>query len=157
MKNALSVFGNGKALSPFRAMEQMNRDLGRFFEGQWPEWTPSNALIDAAFEPSVDVFEDKDQIKVKAELPGMSKDDIKVSLENGVLSIQGEKKEEKESKEGGVLRQERSYGSFYRAFSLPAGVDASKAEASYKDGVLELKLPKKEEAKPKSIEIKIGG
>ncbi len=100
-------------------------------------------------------MEDKDQIVVKAELPGMSKDDIKLSMENGVLSIQGEKKEEHESREGGVLRRERSYGSFYRAFALPAGVDPSKAVASYKDGVLELKLPKKEESKPKSIEISV--
>jgi len=157
MKNQLSILGNGKTLSPFRMMEQMNRDLGRFFDGGWPDMQAANSLMEGAFAPSVDVMEDKDQITVKAELPGMAKEDIKISLENGVLSIQGEKKAEKEVKEGGLLRQERSYGSFYRAFTLPAGVDGSKATANYKDGVLELMLPKKEEAKPKAIEISVKG
>ena len=148
MKNQLSIFNTGQRYP-------LHRDLARLFENPWQGSDLSDSLFEGAYQPSVDVSEDSEGFLVKAELPGMSKDDIKISMENGVLSIEGEKKEERDSKQGGLLRRERSYGSFYRAFSLPAGVDASKAEASYTDGVLQLKLPKKEEARPRSIEISV--
>jgi HSP20 family protein len=150
MKEQLSI-GNGNGFP--RLLRRMRHDFDRLFEEGWPVLAADDSLAEVAFQPSVDVTEDKDQVLVRAELPGMAKDDIKVSVDGGVLSIQGEKKENKETREGGVLRRESSYGSFCRSFTLPAGVDAGKAAASYRDGVLELKLPKKEEAKPKAIEI----
>ncbi len=105
--------------------------------------------------PTIDVVDEKDHLLVKADLPGLNKDDIRVSIEDGVLSIQGEKKEETEEKKKGYLRAERFYGSFFRSVSLPSAVDDTKVKASYKDGVLELTLPKKEEAKPKQIKVDI--
>ena len=154
MKDLLPVPANGTRAWPALA-RLFRRDLGDLLGEEWSLAPLRDSLMEGAFQPSIDVTEDKDRYTVKAELPGMSKDDIKISMENGILSIQGEKKEEKETREGGRLRSERSYGSFYRAFNLPAGVDAAKAQASYKDGVLVLELPKKEEAKPKAIEISV--
>ena len=109
----------------------------------------------ALWAPAVDIVDEKDAIKVKADLPGMKKDEVEVNLENDVLTIKGEKKEEKEIKEKDFIRSERYYGSFYRSFSLPTGVDAAKVNAVYKDGVLEITLPKKEGAKPKQIKVDI--
>jgi HSP20 family protein len=106
--------------------------------------------------PRVDITEDKDVYRLKADLPGMSKDDISVNVENGVLSINGEKKEEKkEHEKDRYYHYERSYGRFSRCFNLPDDVDAAKIEASYSNGVLELTLKKDEKAKPKAIEVKV--
>ncbi len=106
--------------------------------------------------PRVDITEDKNGYHLRADLPGMGKDDIKVSVENGVLSITGEKKEEKkEHEDGRFYHYERSYGSFCRAFNLPDEVDAGSIEAAYNNGVLELTLKKDEKAKPKAIEVKV--
>ena len=105
--------------------------------------------------PAVDIVDEKDQIKVKADLPGMKKEEIEVNVENDVLTIKGEKKEEKEIKEKDYVRSERYYGAFHRAFTLPASVDAQKVNATYKDGVLEIALPKKEGAKPKQVKVEI--
>jgi HSP20 family protein len=99
------------------------------------------------------VHDSKDNLVVRADLPGLKKEDIEVSIQDGILVIRGEKKEEAERKGNGAVRTERFYGSFHRAVSLPAAVDDAKVKASYKNGVLELTLPKKEEAKPKQIKI----
>ena len=103
----------------------------------------------------LDITDEKDQIKVKADLPGLKKEDIEINLENDILTIKGEKKEEKEIKEKDFIRSERYYGAFHRAFTLPASVDAAKVNAAYKEGVLEITLPKKEGAKPKQIKVDI--
>lgn len=134
-------------LDPFQELErEMNflfsRGLGR-------------ELADAAWSPAIDVLESKDRIAVKADLPGMNKEDIEVSVQGDTLIIKGEKKQEKEVKEGGRIRSERTYGSFYRAVTLPEGADASNVKATYKNGVLELILQKKEEVKPKQISIEV--
>jgi len=137
---------------PFRELAewpgQTNRMLGKPFGwmtkhdgGQWV--------------PEVDIAEEKDRIIVKADLPGMTQDEISVELSNGIVTIKGERKRETESKEGKTYRTERAYGSFVRSFTLPAGVEASKAVASYRNGVLELILPKMEEAKTKEIHIEV--
>ncbi len=105
--------------------------------------------------PAVDIVDEKDQIKVKADLPGLKKEDVEVHVENDVLTIKGEKKEEKETKEKDYIRSERYYGAFHRAFTLPASVDAAKVNAAYKEGVLEITLPKKEGAKPKQTKVEI--
>ena len=110
----------------------------------------------ADWAPSVDIEETEDKYLIKADLPGVDKKDIDVKLENGVLSIRGEKQVEKETgKDTKHHRRERFYGSFARSFTLPDVVDGDAVDASYRDGVLTLHIPKKEEAKPKSIDIKV--
>ena len=105
--------------------------------------------------PAVDLFEDKNDIVVKAELPGMEKENVEVKLTDHMLTIKGEKKKEEEIKEENYYRSERSYGSFIRTLELPADVHADKVKASFKNGVLEVRLPKTEEAKSKEIKVKV--
>ena len=106
--------------------------------------------------PNVDIVENKDDYKLHADLPGLEKKDIKITVENGVLSISGEKKLDKKEKEKGkYYYYERSYGSFHRNFSLPDNVDEKSINANFKNGVLELTIKKAEKAKPKEIEIKV--
>ena len=103
----------------------------------------------------MDLYEEKDEIVAKVELPGMEKDDIEVNIIDHRLTVKGEKKKEKEIKEENFYRSERSYGSFIRALDLPKEVQAEKAQASFKAGVLEIWLPKTEEAKKKEIKVKV--
>ena len=105
--------------------------------------------------PDVDIYEDKGDLVMKAELPGMSKDDIEVKLTDGSITISGEKKQEKEVKKKDYYKWERSYGSFCRSFRLPAEVQEDKVQSTLKDGVLEVRLPKSEEAKSKEVKVKI--
>lgn len=116
------------------------------FEGDWnaSEWSPS-----------VDISETKDNIVIKAEVPGIRKEEIKITLQDNVLMLKGERKQEKEEKETNFHRMERSYGSFARSFNLSTVVQADKIKASYKDGILNIILPKAEEVKPKQIPIEI--
>jgi HSP20 family protein len=103
----------------------------------------------------VDIREQNDAYLVEVELPGLSKDDVKITMENNILTVQGEKKQEKEEKRGNYHRTERVYGSFQRSFTLPSSVKNEKIEAQYKNGILTVTLPKVEEAKPKAIEVKV--
>jgi HSP20 family protein len=105
--------------------------------------------------PSLDVFEEKDEIVVKADLPGMNKDEIEVTVTENVVTIKGEKKKEEEVKEKDYYRRERSYGSFVRSVELPSEVKSDQIKANFKDGVLEVRMPKTEEAKKKSVPVKI--
>ena len=105
--------------------------------------------------PSLDVFEEKDELVVKADLPGMSKEEIEVTVTGSVVTIKGEKKKEEEVKEKDYYRRERSYGSFVRSVELPCEVKSEQIKANFKDGVLEVRMPKTEEAKKKSVAIKI--
>jgi HSP20 family protein len=138
----------------FDNIEDFQREMNRLFDFKLNR---SLKVANGAslWAPAVDIVDEKDQIKVKADLPGMKKEEIEVNFENDVLTIKGEKKEEKEIKEKDFVRSERYYGAFHRAFSLPAGVDAAKINAAYKDGVLEITLPKKEGAKLKQIKVDI--
>jgi len=104
--------------------------------------------------PALDITEDDGNYKVTVELPGVVKDDVHVEVEEGILTVRGEKKTEREEKKGKARWTERSYGSFCRSFSLPANADADHVEASFKDGVLTLILPKTEAAKPRQVSIK---
>ena len=141
-------------LDIFQDLEDFQREMNRLFDLnlQRPLKAGNGGSL---WAPAVDIVDEKDQIKVKADLPGMKKEDIEVNVENDVLTIKGEKKEEKEIKEKDYVRSERTYGVFHRAFTLPASVDAARVNASYKEGVLEIALPKKEGAKPKQIKIDI--
>ena len=105
--------------------------------------------------PPVDIYENGDNLVLKAELPGINPDDIEIRVEDNTLYLKGERKFEKEVKEQNYHRVERSYGTFTRTFSLPNSIDSDKVAANYKDGVLTLTMPKKEEAKPKTIKINV--
>jgi HSP20 family protein len=108
-----------------------------------------------AWAPPVDIVERQDHLVIRAEIPGIPKENMDVRIENGVLTLHGERKEEKEVNEVNTHLQERVYGSFTRSFSLPTTVDATRVSAVYKDGVLEVTVPKVETAKPKRIDIKV--
>jgi HSP20 family protein len=138
-----------------RDMDRMMEDFfGRRMRPWWPEqWFRGEELNVRA--PTVDVYEEKDDIVVKAELPGMAKDNIEVNLTDHTLTIKGEKKKEEEIKEENYYRSERSYGSFLRMLELPKDVHAEKVKASFKNGILEVRMPKTEEAKAKEIKVKV--
>jgi HSP20 family protein len=147
---------------PFMDLTHWERDMDRMMEDffgrrtrpWWPErWFRTDELGLRA--PVVDVFEEKDDIVVKAELPGMAKDNIEVNLTDHTLTIKGEKKKEEEVKEENYYRTERSYGSFLRTLELPKDVHGDKVKASFKNGILEVRMPKTEEAKAKEIKVKV--
>jgi HSP20 family protein len=129
----------------------MNRMLDTFFRGG----VADNGSFGSFWSPAVDIREDKDAYLVEVELPGLTKDDVKITMENNILTIQGEKENEKEEKRGDYHRSERVYGSFQRSFTLPSSVKNDKIEAQYTNGILTVTLPKVEEAKPKAIEVKV--
>jgi HSP20 family protein len=106
-----------------------------------------------AWAPPCDIYEDGDNIIVKAELPGIDRNDIDVQVENNVLTLRGESKREKEVRSENLYRTERSYGAFSRSFTLPVSVDTARIKAEYKDGILHVTLPKVEEAKPRKIKV----
>jgi HSP20 family protein len=126
--------------------------MNRLFDDAGRGWREDPAST-TAWSPAVDIFETEGEIVVKAELPGMERKDITLNLENNVLTLKGERRFEKETREENYHRIERSYGGFSRAFSIPAIVDEDKIRADYKDGVLKIALPKKDQAKPKQIKI----
>lgn len=135
--------------SPFRELEEMQRNLSRILDD-----ASFGATETGQWLPAVDIRETDDALLVEAELPGIDKKDVNVEVKDGVLTISGERKFEKDVKEENVHRIERSYGRFVRSFSLPTNVDTDKVEATMKDGVLSVRLPKKESAKPKAITVK---
>ncbi len=131
----------------------LRNELDRLFE-PFAELTRGSQLL-SVWNPAVDVFEDKDSIIVKAELPGMKKEDIDVSLHDGALSVSGERKSEEKFEDAETYRSERFVGRFHRTVTLPSPVSADKVKAQYKDGILMITLPKTEEAKPKQIEVNV--
>lgn len=132
---------------PFRLFEDFlgGTDAGFGLPDLWAE---------ERFVPAIDVTEDENGLALTAEVPGIEKDDLDVAFEDGVLIIRGEKKEEKKTETAGTHRLERRYGHFERRIRLPDNVDTGKIEASYRDGVLKLAIPKSEQARPRAIEIK---
>jgi HSP20 family protein len=138
---------------PVRSFRELFEDMDRLWEG-FPSLRRMLPLIEAQKWPAVDVFEREGALVVKADTPGMSAKDIEINVNENGLTISGERSEEKEVKEKDYYRSERSYGRFTRQIPLPAGVDREKATANFKDGVLEVTLPLREEAKQKKIEVK---
>jgi len=132
--------------------EEMNRLFDDFFTG-WPE--RRKGLTEGDWAPSVDIAETENDVLVTAELPGIKQEEVDITITDDVLTLKGEKKEEKEIKKENYHRIERSYGSFQRSINLPTGVQGDKAKASYKDGILRISIPKAEEAKPKQIKINV--
>jgi HSP20 family protein len=152
-----------KAVTPWRPFmdlprwdREMERFMGDFFGRRpwWPErWFRTEGMELTA--PAVDLYEEKDDIVVKAELPGIEKDNIEVNLADHTLTIKGEKKKEEEIKEKNYYRSERSYGSFVRTLELPKDVHTDKVKATFKNGILEVRLPKTEEAKAKEVKVRV--
>ena len=135
---------------------------GRPFSGVWPSlpslMRPSRALLGESLSlrvPAVDLYEGKEEVVLKAEVPGLSKEDLKIDLTDSMVTISGEKKKEDEVKEEAYTYSERSYGAFSRSLQLPCAVKADKVKATFKNGILEVKLPKTEEAKKRHVTVKI--
>jgi HSP20 family protein len=138
----------------FGRLSSLRDELDRLFESPWTELARTSQLL-SGWTPALDIHEDKDNFIVRAELPGMKREDIDVSLHDGALSISGERKMEQKFEEAEVYRTERFFGKFQRTVALPAAVAADKVKAQYKDGVLTVTLPKTEEAKPKQISVNV--
>jgi HSP20 family protein len=141
-----------KTWEPFRDLVSMRDDMDRLFETFFGS---SKSDPDHYWKPAIDIEENNGNLMVKAEIPGMVKDDIKVSVQDDVLTISGERTRENEHKDKTVHRIERCYGQFRRMIRLHAAVDADKVKATYKDGVLNVTLPKPESLKPKNIDVEI--
>jgi len=132
---------------PFREFNTLPARLA-FWGKDWEE-----PLSTTTYVPSDDIFETDNEVVVKAEMPGMNANDIDVRLENNVLTLKGERHFEKDAKEENYHRIEREYGTFTRSFALPRTVNGDKVSAEYRDGILKIVLPKKEETKPKAIKV----
>ena len=140
---------------PFGELTSLRREMDRLWENFFGE-RPLPRIWEREWAPSLDVSETKDNFVVKAEVPGIDAKDIDISLTGDVLTIKGEKKQEKEEKEEDYHLVERSYGSFSRSVRLPAEVESDKIKASYKNGILNITLPKSEKVKAKEVKIKVG-
>ena len=138
---------------PFRDLSVLQERMNRLFEDAGRTYRGDEAAATTTWSPAVDIFETENDIIVRAELPGIERKDIALNLDNNVLTLKGERKFEKETRQENYHRIERSYGGFSRAFSIPAIVDEEKIRADYKDGILSIALPKKEQVKPKQIKI----
>ena len=142
--------------NPFGELDEAQNRFGSFFGGTFPRFGNGNGGLKLAdWSPQVDITEDDKEYLVKADLPEMKREEIKVNVEDGVLSVSGERKTEKEEKNKKFHRTERSYGTFLRSFTLPDDADGAKVAAEFKDGMLKVHLPKNTVVKPKAIEIKV--
>ena len=143
--------------NPFREMEDLHHQvLASLFGGSLGRRNGDNEDLGmTGWSPLVDIVEDQNEYVISADLPEVRKDDLKITIENGVLTLTGERKFEKEEKGKKYHRVERAYGSFVRSFSLPGNVDASKVNAEFKDGVLRVHVAKDERARPRNIDVKI--
>ena len=145
-------------LEPFRDRLSLRDRMDRLFdEFTGRGWPGEESLSTGVWNPAVDVYETKDSIVLKADLPDVKQEDVDISIQGSTLTLRGERKHEKEIKEKDCYRMERSYGAFSRSFTLPGTVDPDKIEANFSGGVLSITLPKKEESKPKQIKVKVEG
>jgi HSP20 family protein len=141
---------------PFRELEDMSYRLNRLFNrADLVAPQTKETLAGAEWSPAVDIVETPEEFLVKAECPAVNKEDIKVSVEQGTLRISGERKQEKEEKTRKYHRVERTFGSFVRTFALPDNVDQAKVKAEFKDGLLNVHLPKSEKGQPRAVDVKI--
>lgn len=141
--------------SPFRHLSVLRDEIDRLFDSPLNELTSSSQQFLSGWLPMIDLYEKPDHLVLTAELPGMKKEDIDISLHGDVLTLSGERKEEATFDKAETYRSERFLGRFQRTLTLPVAVNGSKVQASYKDGILTVTLPKAEEAKPKQIEVKV--
>jgi HSP20 family protein len=143
-----------RRVGPLQSLRRLNSLLDEAF-GTWPSQSADFGNITSTWIPATDVFEDKDAVRIVAEIPGVNPQDVQLSIENNVLTIRGEKKQTAEEKTERLHRYERTYGVFERAFALPNTVDPEKIEAKVEAGVLSVVLPKAERARPREIPVKV--
>ncbi|MGN6869458.1 MAG: Hsp20/alpha crystallin family protein [Solirubrobacteraceae bacterium] len=143
---------------PARELHTMHSEMNRLFNTFFDSSTPRNSgrAVARRWVPAMDVVETDEHFVLRADLPGMSENDVKIEVEDKVLTISGERKSEHEQRGTGYYRVERSFGSFSRSLTLPEGVDADAIQASFDSGVLEVKIPKPEQHKPRKVEISLG-
>jgi len=139
---------------PFRGLNSLQEQVNRLFQDNFPRSRSSQAEL-ASWAPAVDIYETENELVVKADLPDVQEKDIDVRVENNTLTIRGERKFSNEVHEDNYLRIERAYGTFTRSFSLPNTVDTEAIKAEYRNGVLSVRMPKREESKPKQIKISV--
>lgn len=139
---------------PFRDLRNLQEEVNRLFTGNIGRSFDDEGIARGSWSPSVDIFENKEQIVLEAELPGMKREDFDLSIENNVITLRGERHFEKKDEADNYHRVERAYGSFTRSFTLPNTVSGEGATADYRNGVLRVTLPKREETKARRIEIK---
>lgn len=138
---------------PFRDVVTLRDKMNRLFEDAVTARGEEKDMITGSWSPAVDIYETENELILSAEVPGIAEKDIEVRIEDNTLSIKGERKFEKETREENYHRIERSYGSFHRSFSLPGTVDQEHIEARHEGGVLKIHMPKKPESKPKMVKI----
>lgn len=138
---------------PFRDLRTLQEEVNRLFSTNLTRGFGEEGIGRGAWNPSVDIYENKDHIVLEAELPGMNRDEFELSVENNVITLRGERQFEKRDESDNYHRVERSYGSFTRSFTLPQTVSADGATAEYRNGVLRVTLPKREETKARRIQI----
>ena len=138
---------------PFRDLRTLQEEVNRLFSTNLTRGFGEEGIGRGAWNPSVDIYENKDQIVLEAELPGMNREDFELTVENNVITLRGERQFEKKDDSDNYHRVERSYGSFTRSFTLPQTVSAEGANAEYRNGVLRVTLPKREETKARRIKI----
>jgi HSP20 family protein len=156
LMNTLTRWNPFRTWDPFRDLQDFEQRLATAFGRGVAKANGEDALATADWAPLVDISEDEKEFLVRVELPGLRKEEVKVTVDNGVLTISGERKVEKEEKTRKYHRVERSYGKFERNFTLPDKVDSAKVTAEFKEGMLEVCLPKTEKAASKALEVKIG-
>ncbi|RME35016.1 MAG: Hsp20/alpha crystallin family protein [Gammaproteobacteria bacterium] len=141
---------------PWSLLGQVQQDLNRVFEGRLPEEAAGDntRVVTSSWVPAVDIREEPDRFVIRADLPGIDPKDIEITMEEGVLTIKGERSIEEETQEGQYHRIERARGTFYRRFSLPDTADPERIEAHGKNGVLEIVIPKLEKVQPRKIEVR---
>ena len=139
---------------PFRDLVALQERMNRLFDESLRARSTEEEITSGTWAPPVDIYETEGQLVIKAEVPQVDRKDIDIKIENSVLTLRGERKFQKEVKEENYHRIERAYGSFSRSFTLPSSVDPEKVSAAYKDGVLTIQIDKREETKPRQIEIK---
>jgi len=140
---------------PFRDLISIQDRMNRLFEQTLSRSRGDEAVSATTWTPAVDIYETSDTIVMKAELPGVTREDIQIQINENTLTLKGERRFARDVQEESYLRIERAYGSFHRSFSLPASIQQEKIRALFKDGVLELTLPKAENSKPKPISIEV--
>jgi HSP20 family protein len=153
----MTLLTRWEPLREFSAMQDRINRMSRLFRESYSPEGPEEALTTTSFAPPVDIYEDEHNITLKLEAPGIDEKDIDVRIDNNTLTVHGERKIEKEEKEENFRRIERQYGSFTRSFTLPSSVDVSQVSADYAQGVLNIKLAKKAEGKPKQIKVNVTG
>jgi HSP20 family protein len=140
---------------PYGAVASLQNSINKLFNDAFTRANVDEDFALSAWKPVVDIFDKDDAIVIHAELPGVKKEDVAIEVKDNVLTLRGERAESKEIKEDKYYRKERTFGSFHRAFSLPAAINPDTIKATFKDGILEIEIPKPEEQKPKQVKISI--